>query len=179
MRFLQSIFQTLCVIAINLAFSSSLLHAQTVDVDGDGIPDAVEIEVGLDPNNAMDAYGDLDEDGWTNIDEYRMATAIDDVLSSPADYANRPQKLFAQEQASYDNLGYSVAISGDIQRLVIPPSSLVSTEPFSGSQPHDPCIASCSKSSEVTSANARPESRKCDSFATEHRSVLMSGGKCF
>ena len=41
-----------------------------VDSDHDGMPDNWEIEKGLDPNNVSDGNGDLDQDGYTNIEEY-------------------------------------------------------------------------------------------------------------
>ena len=56
---------------------SGLLSIQVVlagDSDGDGIPDDVELSLGLDPNNAADALGDLDHDGLSNLDEYRRGT---------------------------------------------------------------------------------------------------------
>ena len=52
----------------------------TVDSDGDGIPDGYELNNGLDPNDdAGDngANGDLDMDGLPNIDEYDSGTAAD------------------------------------------------------------------------------------------------------
>lgn len=40
------------------------------DSDADGMPDSYEKKVGLDPNNAEDAKGDLNGDGYTNIEMY-------------------------------------------------------------------------------------------------------------
>jgi hypothetical protein len=42
----------------------------SVDSDHDGIPDKWETAVGLNPNDANDARGDRDGDGYTNIEEY-------------------------------------------------------------------------------------------------------------
>jgi len=41
----------------------------SVDTDGDGIPDDIELFNGLDPNNAIDALEDPDQDGLTNKEE--------------------------------------------------------------------------------------------------------------
>ena len=40
------------------------------DGDGDGMPDAWETRHGLNPNDAGDAKGDRDGDGYTNIEEW-------------------------------------------------------------------------------------------------------------
>jgi len=41
-----------------------------LDDDNDGIPDLQEITLGLDPLDASDASGDIDNDGYTNLQEY-------------------------------------------------------------------------------------------------------------
>jgi pectate lyase len=40
------------------------------DSDHDGMPDDWELELGLDPLDPSDGNGDLDQDGYTNIEEY-------------------------------------------------------------------------------------------------------------
>ena len=46
------------------------------DSDGDGIPDDVELSLGLDPHNPVDAQEDLDRDGLTNFREFQLGTGI-------------------------------------------------------------------------------------------------------
>lgn len=57
-----------------------------MDSDGDGIPDDVEKKLGLNPNDASDADGDLDGDGFTNLEEFLAKT-------DPADPASHPDYL--------------------------------------------------------------------------------------
>ncbi|MDH3792213.1 MAG: VCBS repeat-containing protein, partial [Rhodospirillales bacterium] len=54
------------------------------DDDGDGIPDAYEDTIaGLDPLDPADATGDIDGDGFTNLEEYLVGTDPEDALSFP------------------------------------------------------------------------------------------------
>lgn len=47
-----------------------------VDSDGDGVPDDVEVSLGLDPHNAVDAQEDFDRDGLTNLQEFQLGTDL-------------------------------------------------------------------------------------------------------
>ena len=53
------------------------------DTDGGGIPDAVEIKIGLDIRNPKDDTMDSDGDGFSNLDEYRAGTDPMDADSHP------------------------------------------------------------------------------------------------
>lgn len=46
------------------------------DSDGDGIPDEIELQNGLDPNDPIDAHEDQDGDGLSAIDEFTAGTGI-------------------------------------------------------------------------------------------------------
>ncbi len=54
------------------------------DSDNDGIPDKVEIAWGLNPLDPSDAKGDLDNDGFSNLEEYLAKTDPKDPKSHPA-----------------------------------------------------------------------------------------------
>ena len=56
------------IIQINVALAG--------DTDNDGIPDDVEIRLGLDPRNPADAFDDPDRDGLTNREEVTLGTDI-------------------------------------------------------------------------------------------------------
>ncbi len=59
--------------------------AEGEDSDGDGIPDDVEMKYAfLDPQNPMDAKMDYDMDGFSNLEEYRAKTPMDNPAEFPA-----------------------------------------------------------------------------------------------
>ncbi len=84
------------------------------DIDGDGIPNAVETANGLNSADSADGILDLDNDSWSNVDEYRFGTLITDPSSNPTTNSNpRHQKVFASDGSAADRFGHSVSISGD------------------------------------------------------------------
>ncbi|NLB65727.1 MAG: hypothetical protein GX803_04570 [Lentisphaerae bacterium] len=60
-----------------------IIDIKSLDTDGDGIPDSVELELGLDPQNPADAHEDLDGDGFTNLEEFLAGTDPRDPQSMP------------------------------------------------------------------------------------------------
>lgn len=62
-------------------FTVELLNQALPDADSDGMPDAWEIEHGLDPELASDADGDMDLDGLTNLQEYEQHSDPNDYYS--------------------------------------------------------------------------------------------------
>lgn len=57
-----------------LAAQPAVVDIESLDTDGDGIPDKSELTLGLDPQNPADAAGDLDGDGFTNLEEVNAKT---------------------------------------------------------------------------------------------------------
>jgi len=57
---------------------SASLFTRVPDNDGDQLPNVYEIANGLNPNSSLDAAGDLDSDGFSNLDEFIADTDPND-----------------------------------------------------------------------------------------------------
>ena len=76
-------------------FKSALIITAD-DSDGDGLPDKWELQYGLNPKDPTDAKGDVDTDGFTNLEEYQAGTDPLNPKSRPT-YA---KKLYTAEVVS-------------------------------------------------------------------------------
>jgi hypothetical protein len=91
------------------------------DKDGDGIPNAIETTNSLDPLDSADGALDKDGDGWSNADEYRFGSDLDDDTSFPTiTSTERPEKIFAGDGGANDSFGTSVSASGDTAVVGMP-----------------------------------------------------------
>ncbi len=94
-------------------FSASVTIGSFVDSDYDGIPDGWEEKYGLDfiehdePGDPDTAYGDNDNDGLTNLEEYRNSSDPTEsnsgiIASITADPLSGPQPLTVELTAQYE-----------------------------------------------------------------------------
>ena len=83
-----------CEKEIRVLVSSLIITAE--DSDGDGIPDKWEQQYGLNPKDPNDAILDPDDDGFTNLEEYKANTNPKDAKSRPT-YA---KKLYVMQVRS-------------------------------------------------------------------------------
>lgn len=85
-----------------------------LDTDGDGIPDRTEEDYGLNPYWSLDGNYDIDGDGWSNSEEYRFVTDLEDGSSNPDTFTGRPmQKVFPPYGDDDSAFGAALAIDGD------------------------------------------------------------------
>lgn len=59
-------------------------NVEGLDSDKDGIPDKTENALGLNPQDPADAQGDLDSDGFTNLEEFQAQTDPKDAKAHPS-----------------------------------------------------------------------------------------------
>ncbi len=81
------------------------------DADDDGIPDRIEVALGLNPLDASDKLLDLDGDTYSNLDEYRAGTAINDKNDNPGKLTASYSKLITKDGTLNDRFGSSSVIS--------------------------------------------------------------------
>lgn len=72
-----------------LSLQPAIVDIEKLDTDDDGLPDKVELTLGLNPQDPSDAAGDLDNDGFTNLEEISAKTDPKD----PADFPDPIVKL--------------------------------------------------------------------------------------
>ena len=83
-----------------------------LDSDGDGIPNNIETNSGLNPNDASDASSDIDGDGVVNLDEYHNGT---NLSCSDSDGDGIPDST--ELELDYDPTVYTKIIYVDNARL--------------------------------------------------------------
>ena len=60
-----------------------IVNEDELDSDGDGIPDKMELQLGLNPQDSGDGDGDMDGDGFSNAEEIAFGTDPRDPGSCP------------------------------------------------------------------------------------------------
>lgn len=80
----------------NLVVEGVSLVDPGLDSDGDGLKDLAEIQLGLDPDNALDAESDLDGDGLSNRREWELGTVLSDS-DSDGDGLSDGEEVTVQE----------------------------------------------------------------------------------
>ena len=94
------------------------------DTDHDGMPDNWELQMGLNPNDPADRNGDLNSDGYTNLEEYlnslttfpeflypptdlkAQLTEVDEITLSWQDNANDETGYFIESKTTGDFAAY-------------------------------------------------------------------------
>lgn len=92
-------------------------EGQKTDTDQDGIPDEWEIKYGLDPSNPKDAVLDLDEDSYSNLDEFLAGTDPSDSNSFPGMIKLKVQRIYRKD-IKVKFLGY-IKLPGDTYQMQI------------------------------------------------------------
>lgn len=69
------------------AVQPEIVDPKKIDSDGDGIPDWWETKYGLNPLDLADAQNDLDDDGFSNLEEFLAGSDPKDPADAPAPVA--------------------------------------------------------------------------------------------
>lgn len=85
--------------------------AQIADTDGDGLPNDFESEKSLNPQ-VPSGSADFDNDGWTNLEEWRADTDPTLKAFNPTFKINKPVRFFGAQQDTEDNTGSGLSFSG-------------------------------------------------------------------
>ncbi|MCY7296156.1 S8 family serine peptidase [Alteromonas sp. a30] len=129
-----------------------VIDARENDDDNDTIPDSYELANGLDPLSAADAHGDADNDGLSNLREYRLGTSPINSDTDSDGTSDGDEVALGRDPLTYDKPaavqdfngdgfadilyrdneshqwqvqlfeGVSAPISGDIDRLSLDPA---------------------------------------------------------
>jgi len=84
------------------------------DSDHDAMPDSWETTYGLNPNDASDRNGDLDGDGYTNVEEYLNGTNPGTGSNPPvADFSGNPSSGTAPLTVNFSDLSTNNPTSWD------------------------------------------------------------------
>ncbi len=85
------------------------------DMDGDGIPDVDEEKWGLNPRDPSDAADDLDDDGFSNLMEYKEGTDLKNAASHPDMY--KRLYLNAIREVELDPVLMKVTVNGEKKEM--------------------------------------------------------------
>nr|WP_246395155.1 PA14 domain-containing protein [Microbulbifer rhizosphaerae] len=93
------------LLTVRLDGAIGIINIKVVDFgdkDGDGIPDLVETNSGLDPNDPIDAFEDQDGDGLSALEEYQLGTKIQ-LADSDGDSISDGEEVAAGEDGFVTN----------------------------------------------------------------------------
>lgn len=100
------------------------------DSDSDGMHDSFEIEKGLDPNDPLDADFDMDNDGYTNFEEYFHGADVadDGVVPNSADISVEVRPIIYAANPG-DEFTYQVTVKNNGPHLNVFDAAVVITNP--------------------------------------------------
>ena len=86
-----------------------------IDTDGDGIPDKWELANGLNPRDSLDGNGDINHDGYTNIEDYLNSLCLQYYDTQPRVTFVGPQKneiFLSANEANIEVVAYANDYNG-------------------------------------------------------------------